>query len=164
MNTNVITQVGGIFTILVFWHFFADWVFQTHKEAMSKSKNAWIRARHCVIYTLLFWPLFLLCGFHGEKAGMATFILFATHFIIDSYVPVMLWAKYLRRAPQFQNVGTLRSVGQWQDNVVEQNNHLTDTDAFVAFVQTPLGLVLTITMDQFLHIACLGPVAWMMAS
>jgi hypothetical protein len=57
---------------------------------------------------------------------------------------VLLWAKYLRKAPQFKKVDACG----W-----------TDIDAFVAFASTPLGLILLITMDQFLHIACLLPVA-----
>jgi len=162
MTTQVLNQLGGIFAVLVFWHFLADWVFQTHKEAMSKATNWRVRLRHCVVYAFLFWPLFWLTGFEGDRAAMATGILLTSHFIIDTYIPVMLWAKYLRRAPQFEGVGMTRIMRPWQDKVVDPITYKTDAEAFKAFAATPIGLVLMITMDQFFHIAFLLPVAWLM--
>jgi hypothetical protein len=164
MSAQQLGQLGGVFAILVFWHFFADWVFQSHKEALAKAKNWVVRAWHCTIYTVLFWPLFLLVSFHGPRAGIATALLFTSHFIIDTYVPVMLWAKYLRRAPQFNSVG---KVATWSPDRSDKKpeasvTYKTDVDAFKAMAGTPLGLVLMITMDQFFHVAFLLPVTWLM--
>ena len=159
MNIQNLSQVGGVFAVLVFWHFLADWTFQTHKEALAKAKNFWVRTRHCAVYAVMFWFLFLAVGFHGPRAGIATMILFMSHFVIDTYVPVMLWAKYLRRAPQFSE--TVFIPGTWQDKRIETRLR-TDEEAFKAFASTPLGLVLMITMDQLFHIAFLLPVAWLM--
>lgn len=160
MSIHELSRLGGVFAILVFWHFFADWVFQTHKEALAKAKNHWVRARHCFVYAALFLPLFWLVGFRDN--WLALTILFVSHFFIDTYIPVMLWAKHLRKAPQFEGVGRTRVFQPWQDNVVDQVGYKTDEDAFKAFAATNIGLVLMITMDQFLHIAFLLPVAWLM--
>lgn len=147
--------------ILVLCHFAFDWVYQSHKEALAKSKNRKVRLWHCVKYAVPFVPVLMWFGM-GSGAILASLaILFGTHYVIDSYVPVMLWAKYLRRAPEFDNIGerpVSHPVG-WQDKVIERTYYPTDVDAFIAFARTPLGLVLMITMDQFLHIACLLPVA-----
>ena len=107
--------LGGIYVILAFWHFPADWLFQSQKEALTKATNHWVRARHCLVYTALYVPLLLVLrlrmGIFGDLhlADMGNFwwclgILWLSHFIIDTYWPVMMWAKYLRRADQFKHV------------------------------------------------------------
>lgn len=63
MNAQQLTQLGGLFSILVFWHFVADGTFQTHKEALTKSTNRRVRLRHCASYTLLFCPSSSWSGF-----------------------------------------------------------------------------------------------------
>lgn len=178
MNMQTLSALGGILAMLVFWHFPADWLFQSHKEALAKSKDWLVRARHCVVYTALYWPLFLLVNFHGLKAGLATVILYVSHYIIDSYIPVMLWAKYLRRAPQFADVvppvtltkeqldallrgeGSIVGVGWTTDR--DRITYKNDEEAFKAMAATNLGLLLMIVMDQFFHICFLIPVAWLM--
>lgn len=46
---ELISQAGGLFACLVFIHFFSDFLFQSHAEAMVKHKNHKIRAKHCAI-------------------------------------------------------------------------------------------------------------------
>jgi hypothetical protein len=53
------------------------------------------------------------------------------------------------KAEQFKHIG-------------KDKEFKTDAEAFKAFASTPLGLILVITIDQFLHIACLLPVATVM--
>lgn len=144
---------------LILCHFAFDWVYQTHKEAMIKSHNSYIRTLHCIKYAGPFAPVLWAFGLNVDAIGACLAILFLTHYIIDSYVPVMLWAKYLRRAPEFDNVRKCRELRSWQDKVIEQRCYENDSEAFKAFASTPLGLILIITMDQFLHITCLLPVA-----
>ena len=48
--------IGSFFALLTFIHFFSDWIFQTHSEAMIKHNNWKIRAKHCLIYTFIFIP------------------------------------------------------------------------------------------------------------
>lgn len=145
--------------ILVLCHFAFDWVYQSHKEALAKSKDHVVRFWHCVKYAVPFAPVLWWMGMDTGNICWSLAILFVSHFIIDTYIPVMLWAKYLRKAPQFDNVGKTFPPQGWQDKVIEERGYANDIEAFVAFAQTPLGLILMITMDQFLHIACLLPVA-----
>lgn len=94
---------GGLFAIMVFIHAFTDFVCQTHYEAMNKHNNAKIRARHCLIYTIGFLPLLALLTFFGALTGWELFfainILFWSHFVEDTYYPVVLWAKFVRKPP-----------------------------------------------------------------
>lgn len=145
--------------ILILCHFAFDWLYQSHKEALAKAKDRRVRFWHCVKYAVPFAPVLWWFGMDVNAILVSLAILFGTHFIIDSYVPVMLWAKYLRKAPQFDNIGERPPLRPWQDKVVELRYYENDEEAFKAFASTPLGLILLITMDQFLHIACLLPVA-----
>jgi hypothetical protein len=149
----------AVFVALTFWHFPADWLFQSHKEALAKAKDRKVRLWHCTKYALTYVPLLWFFGPDWVTMAWCLGILFSTHYVIDSYVPVMLWAKYLRRAPQFANVGKKFPPQSWQDKVIEERGYDNDEEAFKAFAATPLGLILLITMDQFFHIACLLPVA-----
>ena len=170
--------LGGIYVILAFWHFP-------------------VRARHCLVYTALYVPLLLVLrlrmGIFGDLhlADMGNFwwclgILWLSHFIIDTYWPVMMWAKYLRRADQFKHVkrygpradGSYTMTAQqfrqfmehgtvvtgWQDKVVDEITYANDAEAFKAFFNTGIGAILCITMDQLFHLAFLWPVAWLIAN
>lgn len=183
MSIHSLALTGGVFAVLVFWHFLSDWVFQSHKEALAKAKDWRVRLRHVTVYSTLFLPLFWLVGFWGAKAAFAWLLLMFSHFVIDTYIPVMLWAKYLRRAPQFKDVvppvtftkeqmeqmmaGTLPMIVNpprkgWSDHEVDRITYKSDGEAFYAFFMTPVGAILCITMDQFLHIGFLLPIAWLM--
>src|SRR5271163_1367015 len=104
-----IALLGGIFAILSFIHFFVDWIFQSHAEAMVKHNNPKIRAKHCAIYTAGFVPLFLLCDFSWLEWFVALNILFWSHFYLDTYHGVYLWAKYIRRPPEMTE--PIKSIG-----------------------------------------------------
>ena len=158
-------MIGAVFAPLVFWHFFSDWTFQSQWEAMNKARNKKVRAWHCMKYAAFFLPMFLFTGFTDVTwLVCALTILGVTHYIIDSYVPVMLWAKYCRKTPEFKRVGIKSNMKPWSDHDVDEVYYSSDMEAFKAFASTPLGLILIITMDQLMHIACLIPIAWMMIS
>lgn len=143
--------------ILVLWHFICDWLFQTHVEAMTKSHNRLVRYWHCFKYAFPFWPLLRFMGMHELYVAWSMTILFVSHYVIDSYVPVMLWAKWLRHAPEFNAIKW--TPGQWEDKKIEARK-VSDKEAFKAMASTPLGLILIITMDQFFHLCFLVPVAY----
>lgn len=151
--------------ILVLCHFTFDWLYQTHAEAIAKAKDRNVRFFHCLMYSVPFMPVLWALGMNTDAIFVSLVILFGTHFVIDSYVPVMLWAKYLRRAPQFDDVciDEFRHVHSrvWQDRVVEKKTYANDEEAFKAMAGTPIGLILIIVMDQFFHIVCLLPIAFM---
>ena len=155
---NKVALAGGLFAIFTFVHFFVDWICQTHAEAMAKHNNAKVRARHCLIYTLGFVPLMLLLKFSTWEFIAGLNILFWSHFVEDTYYPVYIWAKYVRRPPEMIN-----------PIVVEDSTGLVNTQVlppdpkagFVKFVSTPLGKILMIAVDQIIHLAFLFPLVWM---
>lgn len=142
---NAVAWVGGCLSILTLLHFISDWIFQSHDEAMRKSTDSLVRARHCLVYTVIISGVCLF-GFHLPilDVGVYATILFISHFIEDSYLPVYLWAKYIRKAPEFSMPG------------------VSELERFKAFANTILGKILLIAIDQIVHILYLGFIAAMM--
>lgn len=134
---------GGLFAVLTFVHFFADWLFQSHFEATNKHKNAKVRAWHCLIYTIAFIPILLVMDVSVTAMIISLFILFISHFFIDTYIPVYLWAKYLRKAPPLQK---------------ENLGNKTEMQAFAEMWSNPVYPILFIAVDQILHLTFLWPV------
>lgn len=155
---------GGLFAVLGFIHFFVDWVFQSHAEAMVKHANAKVRAKHCAIYTLGFVPLlvFILCvgALTWWQLLACVFILFVSHFYEDTYIPVYLWAKWIRRPPEMtEPIKEATNI----DGYVKVKDP-DPKEGFGLFIQTTLGKILMITIDQIIHFAFLFPIVWFVMS
>jgi uncharacterized protein DUF3307 len=155
-----IALIGGVFAVLAYIHFLTDFIFQSHAEAMVKHNNPRIRAKHCLIYTAGFVPIlatFCWCGaMSSAEFFVSLAILFFSHFFEDTYIPVFLWAKYLRKPPQMTQ--PIKQVG------VDGYITILPPDAkegFKQFVETALGKILLISVDQIIHLAFLFPIAWM---
>lgn len=155
---------GGLFAVLTFIHFFVDWVFQSHAEAMIKHNNAKVRAKHCLIYTLGFIPFMWYLHFSWIGWIVCLNVLFWSHFIEDTYIPVYIWAKYIRQPPEMtQPTKTLINTGYAYDigndlKVKQPEYKISAPDpkkGFIEFVQTPLGKILMITIDQIIHLSFL---------
>jgi hypothetical protein len=127
---------GGLFAVFTFIHFFVDWICQTHAEAMAKHNNPWVRARHCLIYTFGFVPAMYVLGFDFWSWVIGLNVLFWSHFVEDTYVPVYLLAKYIRQPAE----------------MLPPND---PKKGFVEFISTPLGKILMIAVDQIIHLAFL---------
>lgn len=185
------SRMGGIFAWLVFIHFAVDWIFQSHAEAMVKHNNASVRAKHCIIYTAGFIPFLILVS--GPDSDLfirrsipILGILFLSHFVEDTYYPVLLWAKYIRNPPEFRfmvidyplpgdkiriypdpDEARIRLSETWITGTTWENTTLRkaqqdlDKLAFVEFINTTLGKILMIAIDQIIHIAFLIPVAYL---
>lgn len=97
MSLETIAIYGGLYIPLVFWHFVADWIPQTEKMAESKGHNFWILSLHCAIYTLLFIPIFCLYNLSFAGTITVSIILFTSHFVGDTYLPVYFWLRYIRK-------------------------------------------------------------------
>lgn len=154
-----IALTGGLLSILVFIHFFVDWIFQSHAEAMVKHNNPKIRAKHCLIYTLGFVPFIALFHFSWAEWFFAVNLLFWSHFCEDTYIPVYLWAKYIRKPPEMTEPR--------KQKLIDGYVAITAPDpkaGFIEFIQTPMGKILMIAIDQIIHIAFLLPIAWMLMS
>lgn len=155
-----IALAGGLFAVFAFIHFFVDWIFQSHAEAMVKHNTPLVRAKHCLIYTLGFVPLMYFLGFTTWEWVAGLNILFWSHFFEDTYLPVYLWAKYVRRPPEM--------VEPWKESYIRDDGatafrvHPPDPKkGFIEFVQTPLGKILMIAIDQIIHLTFLFPLVWM---
>jgi len=141
MSVDVVAKVGGIFALLVLIHFVSDWVFQSHAEAMAKPRDSWVRARHCLIYTILCCvPLTFLVKSIPVLA-VAALVLWLSHFMEDTYLPVFIWARFIRKPGPM--------------------NNLKD---FVLFAESTLGKILLIAIDQIVHLVFMVPVAVMIVS
>jgi hypothetical protein len=150
---------GGLFSILSFIHFFVDWVFQSHAEAMVKHNNAKIRAKHCAIYTIGFLPILFFCwsveALSIIQMLVCLAILFTSHFFEDTYLPVYLWAKYIRRPPQMtEPIKEATADGYFRVLPPDPKK------GFLSFVDTALGKILMIAIDQIIHLAFLFPIVW----
>lgn len=152
-----IALMGGLLSILVFIHFFVDWIFQSHAEAMAKHNNPKIRAKHCLIYTVGFVPFMALFHFSWLEWLIALNILFWSHFCEDTYIPVYLWAKYIRKPPEMSKPITVT----YTDGYTKVLPPHPQT-GFIEFINTPMGKILMIAIDQIIHICFLLPIAWML--
>lgn len=179
---NKIAMAGGLFAVMAFVHFFVDWIFQSHAEAMVKHNNPRVRAKHCLIYTLGFVPLMCLLNYSFWEWLIALNILFWSHFYLDTYHGVFLWAKYIRRPPQMSwrvklvgGVGKLwNPAGNFLDHVIPSNQwrwdlavsvpekstlkksqQELDKRGFVEFITETLGKILMIVIDQISHLSFL---------
>lgn len=148
----MIAAFGGIFALLVFVHFVSDWLLQSHDEAMRKTSDALVRAEHCFIYSLSFVPFMNWFELTISEALISFALLFFSHFVEDTYYPVMLWAKYVRRPPDFKMI-------VFNDEMTN-GKQLSDRDAFIRWASEPLGKIIAIVVDQLVHIAFLFPIAY----
>ena len=140
-------QIGGLFAFLAFVHFAVDWIFQSHAEAMVKHKHDGIRAKHCLIYTVPFVPILAWWGFDVVMVVGLSGILFLSHYLEDTYKPVVFWMRHIRRHPAF----------------VPGKN---DNEAFVEAISADggLGKILMIAVDQTIHLAFLMLIAILTAT
>lgn len=157
---HTLALMGGLFALLAFVHFAVDWIFQSHAEAMVKHNNPWIRAKHCAIYTLGFVPLLYVFEFSFWECFISIHILFWSHFLEDTYIPVFLWAKYIRKPPEMTE--------PWKENYHAEDGTLSvrihppnAMRGFSQWVQTPMGKILMIAIDQIIHLAFLFPIVYM---
>lgn len=151
-----IALMGGLFAILTFIHFFVDWIFQSHAEAMAKHNNPIIRAKHCLIYTLGFVPFFLFCQFSLLEWAFVINLLFWSHFAEDTYWLVFMWAKYIRRPPEMIDPRKQISADGYVSILPPDAKN-----GFIEFVKTPLGKILLIVIDQIIHLLFLFPIAYL---
>jgi len=158
MTIEMLSAAGGLLFLLTFVHFVVDWLFQTHKEAMEKNTSPVVRARHCLIYTAGFIPIMLLMKFNFWEFYAGMMILFFSHFIEDTYTPVYLWAKYIRKPSEMLELEKHKVLSETGDWVMYPRD---DKEGFFEFSKTPLGKIIMITVDQIIHIIFLIPLVWM---
>ena len=167
MLIKTIAASGGILFILTLIHFVLDWIFQSHETAMNKHNNPSIRAKHCLWYAFGFLPIMWLLHFQPWEFVFGLCWLFLTHYIEDSYLPVFLWAKYVRKPiiVSYQPVQLMldnnMSIINCSSSDYFHSHPLSSRKDFAEFVDTQLGKILMITVDQIIHVVCLIPLVWM---
>jgi hypothetical protein len=142
-----LAMAGGLFALLSFIHFVVDWVFQTHQEAMIKHNHPWVRAKHCFIYTIGFMPILFALDFPFWKWLISVGVLFISHFYLDTYHLVYLWAKYIRKPPEMVTPETKTHVDGYIEVLPPSSKR-----GFIKFVDTTLGKILMISIDQISHL------------
>lgn len=145
---------GGLFAMLTFVHFFADWLFQTQHEATRKHKDWKVRAWHCLVYTAFFIPVVLALAPTAWALGGSLAILWVSHFVIDTYIPVFLWAKYMRKISDLNPTGRKFNDTMLKDLTVGQ-------EEFARLWKLPVYPILFIAVDQIFHLAFLWPVVFL---
>jgi len=188
MKSLLIPHAGGWFALLVLLHFSVDWILQSHDEAMRKPREWRVRARHCLVYTVPFAALLSASSWHFPQVAAMSAVLFLSHFVEDTYLPVLWWAKYVRRPPQMARRVVGRG-GSWSivENGVARGFRFPkevdvygqllssepdpgraqrdlDMDGFISFVSEPLGKILLVAVDQIVHLVFLLPAAFMLAA
>lgn len=90
-----------LFIVLYIGHKIGDYLFQTDKQALHKSKQLLPLITHCSVYTIILISLaFLITGFFS---WLAVFILFISHFIIDGTRFLKWWAKHIKKMSDPEN-------------------------------------------------------------
>jgi len=81
-------------SILIITHFISDWFFQLDEWAIKKKTQFKYLLYHCIQYTMIFIPVFFFL-----KINFLWLIwIFLSHLLIDNYVFVNSWNKYVRRS------------------------------------------------------------------
>lgn len=142
---KIFAIAGGIFVILVFIHFFADWVLQSNEIASNKHDDFPSLGRHCLFYTAVFVPVILFLGIGGWYLPISILLLYISHFVIDTCVPVYLWVRFIRRVPELsETTGTFKE------------RYLRSKQAFdKLFIESPMNAILLVVVDQILHLSFL---------
>lgn len=137
--TNFIQETGGIFAILMFVHLLADWMTQTDSMARRKTEESpWMLAVHSAAYAAAYIPILSLLFDQTSMIVSVVLTLFMSHGAIDTYAPVWLWARFIRRPPEMKE---------------------SPYAGFVTWRLKPRGMVLIFGVDHLMHAAFLVPIA-----
>ncbi len=84
-----------LFIVLYIGHKIADYLLQTDRQAVMKTKSLKALLSHCFIYTLVL--MLMSYFFTGYFSWTAIFIIFVSHVIIDRRVILIWWAKNIKK-------------------------------------------------------------------
>jgi hypothetical protein len=137
--TNFIQETGGIFAILAFVHLFADLMTQTDFIARRKTEeSSWMLIVHSATYAATYIPILFLLFDQTSMVVSVTLVLFMSHGAIDTYAPIWLWARFIRRPPEMK---------------------IDPSAGFVLWRSKPHSIVLIFFVDHFMHTMFLIPIA-----
>lgn len=133
---GLIHEIGGTLIILIVIHLVSDWVMQTDAIARRKSdESPWLLVVHSVGYAIIFIPV-LTFAFDKSWSLVAssTITLAASHGAIDTYAPIWLWARFVRRPKEMKD-DPIRGFTNWTSK--------------------PYGMLLSSGIDQLMHVVFL---------
>jgi len=142
-----LADFGGLFALYMLWHFAVDFGAQTHAQGHGKSVrnakgNGYLLA-HCLTYTVLMViPLYFFLP--RWDLLVAAVILWGSHMIGDTYWPVYLWYRFIRRPP-----------------LPEGHAGWSMEAAGVRIRENPGDGVILMVVDQVYHLTFLLPMIWM---
>ena len=187
MNPHLINLClgGGLLSILVFIHLSIDFIGQNNNRSMNKHNNEKLRAFHCLTHLVGFTPIFIILNRWGSLSLGEIFlcynILFWSHFVEDTYIPVMLWMRYFRKPPEMFNEEiekeykiSSKAMDAYILHRKRVPQHLVDKtrdlekqrdkiarDGLIKYIGTPIGRFLLFAVDQIIHVLFLFPIVWM---
>lgn len=143
MFMHLVSEAGGFFIVLMFIHVLADWMAQTDTMARRKAdESPWLLIVHSVAYAAMFLPVLAVAFRYSMHLTVSSFLaLIMSHGAIDTYTPIWLWARFVRRPPEMRD---------------------DPVNGFTTWSTKPYGLFITLCVDQFMHACFLAPVAMMM--
>jgi len=147
MKLETIALAGGLWVVLVFWHFLADWLTQTEKNAEAKHHGGLVLGVHCLVYSALFIPFFWLYGLHLWEAVMSFIVLYFSHIVGDVGLPVWWWSKYIRKMTYTDMGKSIRVPVAFPTDLFRANEPMTTSKLFRP--------ILVIVIDQLWHLAWL---------
>lgn len=132
----IISKIGGILIFLVFIHLLSDWMIQNDVMARRKSdESPWLLVIHSFVYAIIFIPILIYLFGNSIPMIVSSFLaLVMSHGAIDTYAPVWLWARFIRRPPEMKN---------------------DPIKGFMSWASSPYGMILTNGIDQLMHVCFL---------
>lgn len=125
--------------MLIMWHLIVDFLCQTEKTALAKSKNIFSLLDHSWKYAALVAVLANITNCNSVQVVLMFFVLFISHIIIDSYYPSLFWFKYVRQMEILQGK-KIKDCGEILSKNIKEN---------------PITAVLFIIVDQIFHLIVL---------
>jgi hypothetical protein len=92
-------------------------------------------------------PILFALDFPFWKWLISVGVLFISHFYLDTYHLVYLWAKYIRKPPEMVTPETKTHVDGYIEVLPPSSKR-----GFIKFVDTTLGKILMISIDQISHL------------
>ena len=142
-------DAGGIFAILMFVHFLADFIHQGFSKKESKSYTDLATLKHSFIYTIHFLPLMIFLQMQMWEVVAGFIWLLLTHFIVDTHYFTKKWVFNLYHPED-----------PFSYRIKDSSRGVLHA-AYNKWRQTPDGRVMFFVLDQIQHATTLWPIVLM---
>jgi hypothetical protein len=115
--------MADIFLFLLIGHFVFDWLLQTDRQAIFKSKSRSVLLEHCVLYSAgmcMFVAIGTrMLGIKSPDELLVVLFLFVTHILLDDYSFHSWWKRKIKLMPPDRDKDTL-----WLTICIDQIWHI----------------------------------------